>query len=147
MAKPWSGRRVTRLVAYVLHVKGRVCHLCWYDGATSADHDPPRSVLIARGVLDPDDPRYLFPAHLSCNVRRQARAITPELRLELRRRRERDVAIASASADLSPRFARRRTDLLSAGTPRETRAPRPFIAGNVGKNPNDAGTTRDEARP
>lgn len=144
MPKPWSGRRVTRLVAYVLHTKGRRCHLCGYDGATSADHEPPRSELIASGVLDPDHPDYLFPAHLKCNVRRGTRALTPELRLELRTRYERDVAIASASADLSPRFARRRALLLSNHTPREPRVPRPFIAGTAGKIPNEPRTSRDE---
>lgn len=41
----------------------RVCHLCGHDGAGEADHHPmTREELINQG-LDPDDVRYLRPAH------------------------------------------------------------------------------------
>ena len=84
----WSGRKVPRLVALTLQTRGTTCHICGLSGADSADHDPPRSVLIAAGMPDPDDPRYLWPAHrYPCNVRRKARAITPELQSMMRQAR------------------------------------------------------------
>jgi hypothetical protein len=33
------------------------------------DHDPPRKLLLELG-LDPEDPRYLKPAHRRCNSRK-----------------------------------------------------------------------------
>lgn len=84
MTKPWGGRRAQRLVVATLTSKGTTCHLCLMAGATSADHNPPRSALIRAGVPDPDALRFLFPAHHVCNVRRQDRPITDELRAELR---------------------------------------------------------------
>jgi hypothetical protein len=87
----------------VLTTKGRVCHLCGLPGADSADHDPPRSVLLASGIHNPDAIRYLFPAHLGCNLDRKARTITDELRAELR---ERQAARLRVKPTLSPRFAK-----------------------------------------
>ena len=81
--KQWGGRRVARLVAATLASKGTVCHLCLEPGADSADHDPPRSVLVRDGVPDPDALRFLYPAHLRCNVIRKARPVTPQLRAEI----------------------------------------------------------------
>jgi hypothetical protein len=73
------------LIDLTLATKGRTCHLCGLPGADSADHDPPRSVLVRAGVPDPDAPGYLWPAHWSpCNNRRKARPVTPDLRAELR---------------------------------------------------------------
>lgn len=39
-----------------------LCWLCGHEGAGSVDHEPPLKELRRRG-LDPDDPRYLRPAH------------------------------------------------------------------------------------
>jgi hypothetical protein len=82
--RPWGGRRAQRLVAATLTSKGRTCHLCGLGGANSADHNPPRSALIRAGIQDPDALRFLFPAHLLCNVWRKDRPLTDELRAELR---------------------------------------------------------------
>lgn len=84
--KAWGGRHAQRLVVAVLTAKGRTCHLCGYDGANSADHNPPRDDLIRAGVQDPDAMRFLFPAHLVCNLRRNKRLLTDDLRAELRAR-------------------------------------------------------------
>jgi hypothetical protein len=132
----WSGRKVGRLVALTLASKGTTCHICRLPGADSADHDPPRSVLLAMGMPNPDDPAYLFPAHrYPCNVRRKARAITDDLRQMMRDARldwcraqgievddrsdhwtlpasqSSDHSSDSPSAPLSPRWARRRAIL------------------------------------
>lgn len=80
----WGGRRAQTLVAATLSSKGRTCHLCGLQGANSADHQPPRSELIRAGIADPDALRFLFPAHLLCNIVRKARPITAELRAECR---------------------------------------------------------------
>lgn len=85
--RTWGGPRAQRLVAAVLSMKGRTCHLCGMDGADSADHNPPRSVLIRLGVTDPDAMRFLFPAHVRCNILRKARPITVQLQAELARAR------------------------------------------------------------
>lgn len=108
--KAWGGRRAQRLVAVVLASKGTTCHLCGGDGADSADHDPPRSRLVALGVPDPDLLLWLWPAHLSCNVRRKARALDEALRVELRERRRADLGLAPSTSDarLSPSIAARR---------------------------------------
>ncbi len=107
--KAWAGRRVQQLIAVVLEVKGTVCHLCGLDGANSADHDPPRSVLIAAGVPDPDALEYLFPSHrYPCNVTRKARPITEQLRAELLTLRRRYLERLEHARALSPRLARRR---------------------------------------
>lgn len=82
MAK-WGGRRASRLVALTLSVKGDVCWLCGGPGANSADHEPPRSALLASGVADPDALDFLRPAHLLCNQFRGTRPVTDELRAEL----------------------------------------------------------------
>lgn len=87
----------------VLTSKGRTCHLCGLGGANSADHEPPRSVLIAAGVTNPDAMRFLFPAHLGCNIDRKARPITDELRTELR---DRMLARHRVAPSVSARFAR-----------------------------------------
>lgn len=101
----WSGRRARELTAACLAMRGRLCHLCELDGATSADHDPPRQDLIDLGVPDPDALEYLFPAHLTCNQRRGRRPVTPALRLELRTRRLADL---ETTARLSPSLEARR---------------------------------------
>lgn len=107
----WAGRRVRRLVNAVLSLKGRTCHLCGLPGADSADHDPPRSVLVARGVPNPDALHYLFPAHrYPCNNTRRARPITDELRAELRALRSARQGPTVTADERSPRF--RRPDLL-----------------------------------
>ena len=129
--REWGGRRAQRLVRQTLHDKGDVCVLCGMAGSDSADHNPPRSVLVAMGVEDPDAPEFLFPAHLRpCNISRQARPITTELRLELRAKRlallER---VTHRATGLSPRFARRAPVLLRNGrpdTPRYDRAEGPI---------------------
>lgn len=88
MPSTWSGRKVPRLVAATLAAKGTICHLCLLPGADSADHNPPRHDLIRAGVQNPDQLRYLFPAHLvPCNKGRGRRPITPQLQLELRAKR------------------------------------------------------------
>lgn len=106
--KAWGGRRVRRLIVAVLAFRGTTCHLCGLPGADSADHDPPRSVLIESGVPDPDLLVYLFPSHrLPCNVSRGARPITDELRAELRAKRLAYLGYRADDAALSPRFASR----------------------------------------
>lgn len=39
-----------------------ICWLCGLPGADTIDHEPPRKVLLERG-LDPRDPKYWRPAH------------------------------------------------------------------------------------
>lgn len=134
----WSGRKVRRLVNLVLHVKGRTCHLCGLGGADSADHDPPRSELVARGVPDPDALEYLWPSHkLPCNIARGARPITAGLRAELRAKRLSSLGQSAADATLSPRFASRRPSFFpTAVEPGRSSclfSPRPS-----GKNPEDS---------
>lgn len=105
----WGGRRSRRLVALVLRLKGTVCHLCGLPGANSADHDPPRSVLIAQGVTNPDALEYLHPAHWRpCNNHRGDRPLTDDLRAELRAARLAALGMTTLAAPLSPRFADRR---------------------------------------
>lgn len=129
----WGGRRVRALVDLVLATKGRTCHLCDLGGADSADHDPPRSVLLASGVADPDQLEYLFPSHrYPCNLSRQARPITQALRVELRAKRLRHLGLTEPPA-ASPRFERRRPNLLRARTPREG-SPSASIPGRPGEN-------------
>lgn len=110
----WSGRRAQALTAACLTMKGRVCHLCLLDGATSADHDPPRQDLLELHVPDPDDLVYLFPAHLKCNQRRARRPITDDLRAELRARR---------LADLEPPHPRLSSTLEARRPPRRLAPP------------------------
>lgn len=111
MGSSWSGRKVGRLRALTLQTKGTTCHLCGLPGADSPDHDPPRSVLVASGCLDPDDLRFLFPAHLTCSQLRGTRQISPELKAECRTDRLRREG--KTTAQLSPRFARRRAERLT----------------------------------
>lgn len=68
----WAGnaRRRMRLVAEVLARKGRTCHLCGQDGATTADHLVPWS-HGGRNVL-----ANLAPAHQGCNSARQDQPLT-----------------------------------------------------------------------
>lgn len=100
---------VRRLTVAVLEAKGTVCHLCELEGADSPDHNPPRSELIAAGVLYPDQLAYLWPAHRLCNVRRKRRPVTPTLKAELRARRLEDLRVARATAAVlrSARFESR----------------------------------------
>lgn len=82
----WGGSYARRITTAVLTTKGTTCHLCGQPGADSADHNPPRSVLIRMGVTAPDAMRYLFPAHWQpCNNHRKARPLTDQLRAECRR--------------------------------------------------------------
>lgn len=64
MAARWAGRkgRPWREAKAKLHSISQMCWLCGHDGATEADHDPPRKVLLQLG-LDPNDLQYLRPAH------------------------------------------------------------------------------------
>lgn len=104
----WGGRRAQRLVQATLSSKGRTCHLCELGGANSADHNPPRSALIRAGIQDPDALRFLFPAHLLCNVKRKDRPITDELRAELRAMMlaAHRVGVPARSARFAERLAR-----------------------------------------
>jgi hypothetical protein len=106
----WGGRRVRRLLALVLFHKGDVCHLCGLPGADSPDHDPPRSVLMRRGVPDPDALDYLWPSHLGCNLTRNDGPITPALRARCRAKRLAALGLDDRP-DLSPRLAARRPRL------------------------------------
>ena len=109
--KAWGGRHAQSRVQATLTSKGRTCHLCELGGANSADHNPPRSELIRAGVPDPDALRFLFPAHLLCNVLRKARPITPELRAELRAKLLESHRVRPAR---SARFAQRIRDAAAA---------------------------------
>lgn len=102
--RPWGGRRTQRLTRAVIAQKGDICHLCLQPGADSPDHNPPRSVLIALGVPDPDAMRFLFPSHLRCNVRRRARPVTDQLRAELAKARAGQ--LTTPATRRSARFAR-----------------------------------------
>jgi hypothetical protein len=124
MTSTWGGRRAQRLVASTLLNKGTTCHLCDLEGADSADHDPPRSVLLAQGVANPDQARYLFPAHrYPCNIKRKAREITDELRAELRAARLAALGLAETAVPLSPRFASRRPFFPTGHDPRKVTPP------------------------
>lgn len=91
------------LTVAVLAVKGSTCHLCGLPGSDSPDHDPPRSELLAAGVVDPDQLRYLWPSHRLCNVRRKRRPITAQLRSELLARRL--LELEQTTPPVSSRFA------------------------------------------
>lgn len=91
----WGGSYSQRLCAAVIAAKGDVCWLCGMAGATSADHNPPRSKLIALGIANPDAMRFLFPAHVRCNVLRRARPVTDKLRAELAKARAGQVTTAA----------------------------------------------------
>jgi hypothetical protein len=107
--RQWGGRYAQRLVALTLRTKGTVCHLCGLPGADSADHDPPRSVLVAQGEANPDQLEYLWPAHFRpCNNTRRDQPITPALRARLREARLSSLGLTATRPDLSPRFAARR---------------------------------------
>lgn len=104
----WGGRRVRALILMTIAAKGTVCHLCGLDGATSADHDPPRTVLLGQGVANPDHPDYLWPAHLLCNQVRGARPLSDSLREECRVKMLAALGRVPAPVALSPSFAARR---------------------------------------
>jgi hypothetical protein len=110
MTSRWGGRKVRRLTALVIAIKGTVCHLCGEPGANSPDHDPPRIELVRAGVPDPDALAFLFPSHLLCNLTRNDRPVTAELRAECRAKYLAATGrrAAATTPDLSPRFARRR---------------------------------------
>jgi 5-methylcytosine-specific restriction endonuclease McrA len=57
------------MVALVLRVKGRTCHLCRRPGATTADHVVPRSQGGGHDLAN------LEPAHKSCNLARGDRTL------------------------------------------------------------------------
>jgi len=102
----WGGRKVRRLITLVLFHKGRICHLCGEDGADSADHDPPRSVLVRERVPNPDALVYLWPAHLLCNFTRHDRPLSDAVREECKAKRR--ALRGEDSPTLSPSLARRR---------------------------------------
>jgi hypothetical protein len=105
--RKWAGPQVRQLIDLTLSTKGTTCHLCGLPGADSADHDPPRSVLVRAGVANPDAAVYLFPAHWTpCNNNRKAKPLTPELRAELRAARLSHLG-QSEPVNLSPMFADR----------------------------------------
>lgn len=139
MAKGWGGRRLRPLINFVVRRDAGICWLCGEPGADSADHDPPRSDLIAAGVPNPDDPEYLRAAHLLCNKRRGKRPVTESLRVELRAKRAVDVARAAASASLSPIFAARRPSFESRRRAGRTGSPLP--------SPGTAGKIDESERP
>lgn len=112
----WGGRKVRRLLLLVLAHKGTVCHLCGLDGANSPDHDPPRSVLLARGVLDPDQLEYLWPSHRGCNILRNSRPINDELRNECKAARLAALGLDQLYDTLSPRFAAHRPQFFESMT-------------------------------
>lgn len=60
-----NARRRRQLVALVLRLKGRTCHLCGLPGATTADHVIPWA-HGGRNTLD-----NLEPAHGGCNSSRR----------------------------------------------------------------------------
>lgn len=64
MVAPSAGRkgRRWREAKADLRSLSQVCWLCGHHGAFEADHEPPRKVLLQLG-LDPNDVRYLRPAH------------------------------------------------------------------------------------
>jgi hypothetical protein len=64
MVARWAGRkgRPWREAKAKLHAISQTCWLCGHAGATEADHEPPRKVLLQLG-LDPNDLQYLRPAH------------------------------------------------------------------------------------
>lgn len=75
-----SGRNWAKVVALVRSEMPWVCYVCrkpilkHLDHRTdpmghTVDHDPPRKVLLELG-LDPEDLRYLKPAHRRCNSRK-----------------------------------------------------------------------------
>ena len=64
-SRAWGGRRVQAFTALVLRTWGTICHLCWEDGADTADHIIPRSK--GGPAFDLDNAR---PAHGPCNYSR-----------------------------------------------------------------------------
>ncbi|WP_242890236.1 hypothetical protein [Actinomadura litoris] len=81
-----KGRRWRKVRAAVL-AESTLCWLCGHEGSGSVDHDPPLLELRAHG-LDPEDRRYLRPAHgalsrcptcnRACNEAKGAREHVPE---------------------------------------------------------------------
>lgn len=121
----WGGRLARRLVAETLRRKGSICHLCGLPGADTADHDPPRSVLRSAGVPNPDDLRYLWPAHhRPCNQLRGARPLTPALRVECRAAMLAALGTAPAPG-LSARFASRQPAFPCAASTTRTESAHP----------------------
>lgn len=57
-----KGRPWRRIRLQVLKDHRGVCHICLHPGARQVDHTPPRKTLVRLG-LDPNNPRYLRPAH------------------------------------------------------------------------------------
>lgn len=115
--RSWSGRHSQRCVALTLQTKGTVCHLCGLDGADSADHDPPRSLLMRQGVPDPDALEYLNPAHLvPCNVMRKRKPVTDALKAACLRARRAHLERIAVARTLSPRLAARRPNFLRTPT-------------------------------
>lgn len=75
-----SGRNWRKVIEFVRRELPWVCWVCGnpilkhLNHATdpmghTVDHDPPRKTLLLLG-LDPEDPRYLRPAHRRCNSRK-----------------------------------------------------------------------------
>ena len=61
-ARPGRNTRAYQAARAHVLAASTVCWLCGHEGAGSVDHEPPLKELQARG-LNPDDPRYLRPAH------------------------------------------------------------------------------------
>ena len=74
-----SGRNWRKVVERAKRELPAVCWLCRNPinlaldkndpMSWTLDHDPPRKTLLQLG-LDPEDPRYLRPAHRRCNSRK-----------------------------------------------------------------------------
>jgi 5-methylcytosine-specific restriction endonuclease McrA len=85
----WSGRKVTRLKAFVVERDGGICHRCGQPGADSSDHYPTSKVDLEYAEWwNPDNLRA---CHLSCNVKAGAK-------LGNQRRREKESRATSYAA-------------------------------------------------
>ena len=65
-----NGRQRQELLARVLEVKGRICHLCNTHGADTIDHVIPLSLGGHSLAWD-----NVMPAHRSCNRQRGAKTL------------------------------------------------------------------------
>lgn len=74
--------RWQRLVAAVLVTVGRLRRR---ETADAADRNPSGPAPTGPGVTNSEALRLLFPAHLRCDLRRQARPVTERLHAELAR--------------------------------------------------------------
>lgn len=78
MSDKWETHKERRQAASAecFAVWGTVCHICGKDGADTADHVVPRSVIkrlhLPISLFDVDN---LRPAHRACNSRRGAKPV------------------------------------------------------------------------